>query len=234
MREILRSEWEPGQHFSVVAPTGYGKSLLTVRGLLPRFTHTVTLDVKGDDPELRRAGQKVPRFPTRLDLLKAELSDRNPEFRFRVHPGGLGTAARAAFDDVFRKAWAAGSKRRTAGSWLINIDETRIMADHLGMQKHLTTGWVLGRSKGITILAGTQAPRFVPSEFYDQVTWLAIGRFRDERTLKRLSEIGGTVGDNADLRDILPHLQRSRSRREFLILGPDDFAAITSWSPDGR
>ena len=234
MSKILRKSWEPGQHFSVVAPTGYGKSLLIVRGLLPRFTHTVTLDVKGDDPELARAGQRVPRFPTRLDIAKAELSDRNPHYRFRVHPGGLGTSAKAAFDDVFRKAWAQGSTRRAKGSWLINIDEARIMADHLGMEKHLTTGWVLGRSKGITMLAGTQAPRYVPSEFYDQVSWLAIGRFRDERTLKRLSEIGGTVGDNTDIREILPNLERSKTRREFLILGPDDFTAITSWEPSGR
>lgn len=232
----MRTKWEPGQHFSVVAPTGYGKSRLIVRGLLPRFTHTVTLDVKGDDPELttKAAGKRVPSFPTKFDLARARLSGDNPNMRFRVHPGDLGPRAKAAFDGVFRHAWAAGKARKAKGSWLLNVDEARIMADHLGMERHLTTGWVLGRSRGITMLAGTQAPRYVPSEFYDQVSWLAIGRFRDDRTLKRLAEIGGTVGDNADVRRILPTLERSKTRREFLLLGPDDLAVITSWEPTKR
>lgn len=230
VREHLRTSWRPGEHFSVVAPTGYGKSHLIVRGLLPRFTHVLTLDVKGDDPILKRyGGQRVRGFPTKLDLLRAELSDRNPERRYRIHPGGLGASAKRSFDDAFRGAWSAGAHRKTDGAWVLNIDEARIMSDHLGMKDHLTTGWVLGRGRGITMVAGTQAPRFVPSEFYDQASWLAIGRFRDKRILQRLGEIGGTVGDNVDLRSVLPTLERSKTRREFLILGPDDYSVITSW-----
>jgi hypothetical protein len=228
----LRREWSPGEHFSLVAPTGYGKSHMVMRGLIPRWTHVITLDVKGDDPIVRAgAGRRVKGFPTRLDLLREETME-HPSYRFRVFPGSLGPAARRSFDDVFRKAWAAGAKRKPGnGAWVLNVDEARILSDKLKMRDHLETMWIMGRSRGITMVASTQAPRWVPREFYDQASWIAIGRQRDEDVIRRLKEVGGTLGDSADVRKILPALERSDHRREFLIVGPDDFAAITSWEP---
>jgi hypothetical protein len=212
----------------VYAPTGHGKSLLTVRGLVPRWRYVVTFDVKGDDPELRRAGQHVRRFPTPLQLVRDELGERNPDHRYRLHPGGLGKRATSAFDDAFRQVWRLGGRRRSQGAWTVNVDEARIVSDNLGMKKHLQTLLILGRSKGITCIVGSQAARFLPSECYDQPRWHALGPWRDKRTVDRFAEIGG---DMDMLRTTLPTLQHTHSRREFLILGPEDYAVITSWSP---
>jgi hypothetical protein len=224
----LSREWEPGQHFGVYAPTGHGKSVLTVRGLVPRWRWVLTFDVKGDDPELRRAGRRVRRFPSPWELAKEELGGTNPEHRYRLHPGGMGPRAQSAFDDAFRQIWRLGARRRARGAWTINIDEARILSDNLEMKRHIQTVLVLGRSKGITTIVGSQAARYLPSEAYDQPRWFALGPWRDKRTIDRFAEIGG---DTDMIRATLPTLVHDRRRREFLILGPEDYAAITTWSP---
>lgn len=227
----LRKAWKPGDHFSVIAPTGYGKSHLVVKGLMRRWTHVITLDVKGDDPVVRAGcGDLIHHYPTQTDILKAELGESNPRYLFRVHSNSR-DQMRREFYDVFANAWSKGGRRKKAGSWVIHVDEARIISDKLKMRDHLEWLWIGGRSKGITMLASTQAPRWVPREFYDQATWIAIGRQRDEDVIRRLKEIGGAAGDGVDLRSVLPSLERSTNRREFLIVGPDDFVAITSWEP---
>ena len=227
MDRILRKEWKPGQHFGVYAPTGHGKSLLTTRGLLPRWRYVITFDVKGDDPELRdRAGKLVRSFPTRAKLARFELDEQNPDMRFRLNPGGMGASAIRAFDEAFREIWKLGATRKAQGAWTVNLDEARILADNMGMKKHLQTVLILGRSKGLTVISGSQAARYLPSECYDQPRWFAIGPFRDKRTVDRFAEIGGDIDM---IRGVLPSLAHTKARREFLFLGPEDFTAITSW-----
>lgn len=228
MATILRRTWEPGQHFGVYAPTGHGKTVLTVRGLLPRWTHTLTLDVKGDDHELDAAGKRIRSFPSRAQLRAAAIGkdDSNPDQRYVLNPGGMGERDRDAFLHALHETWVAAGKRRTKGSWTINLDEARILSDNMKMKDNLKTLLVLSRSKGITVISGSQAPRFLPTECYDQPRWFALGPFRDKRTVDRFGEIGG---DTDMIRAVLPSLEASKDRREFLFLGPENFAAITSW-----
>lgn len=221
----IRREWKPGDHASVTAPTGWGKSFLVANGLLPLWRYVLAVDVKGDDENLVKWAEKtISSYPSRLDLYR----DDGPT-RFRVRPGGLGEGARHNLDQMFRAVWRAGSRRKAAGSWTIYLDEARLISDQMKLKAHLTTLWVAGRSKGITVIGSTQAPRFVPSEYYDQPTWHYIGGFRDKRTLVRMSEIGG---DTDLIAEVVPSL--SRERHEFLILGPatkafpEGFSAVTS------
>jgi hypothetical protein len=67
----------------------------------------------------------------------------------------------------------------------------------------------------------TQAPRWVPSSFYDQPSFVWIGRINDEVAHKRLREIGGLK------RAHLPAIQNLK-KREFLVIGDGgDYTAIT-------
>lgn len=191
----------------------------------------LVLDVKGDDPELAKAGRRVRTFPNAWDRWKAENDGSNAEQRWRLHPGGLDASARRAFDGAFREVWRHAGRRKGPGAWTIYVDETRIMADNLKLAEHVKTLLILGRSKGITVVAGSQSPRFLPSEVYDQPTWHAIGPIRDQRTQLRLAEIGG---DTDMIRAVLPTLERSDRRREWLFLGPDEWSAIGSWEPPRR
>ena len=228
----LRRYWEPGQHFGVYAPTGHGKTVLTVRGLLPRWTHTVTFDVKGDDPELARSGKRVRTFPSRVQLKASALAREqgrgdNPAQRYRLNPGGMGERDRTAFTNALNEMWSLSRTRKTKGSWTVNLDEARILADNMGMRKDLQKLLVLGRSRGLTVISGSQAPRMLPSECYDQPRWFALGPFRDKRTVDRFGEIGG---DTDMIRAVLPSLDYTPRKREFLFLGPENYTAIASWS----
>lgn len=212
VRDHLKAEWEPGQHFSVLAPTGYGKSYLVTRGLLPLWSHTLILDAKGGDDTLARAGhERRKAYPSRFELW-TRAQDERP-VRYRIAPGGYSRSLRPAWHDVFANIWRAGNGRDA--SWTVYVDETRLMSDPkmLGMSGWLDALWISGRSRGITLVAGTQGPRWVPTSFYDQPRWLAIGQFRDKGTLRRIAEIGG---DTSMLMDEVPRL----GWHDFLFLGP--------------
>jgi len=211
VRDELRRTWRPGEHFSLIAPTGYGKSYLATRGLLPMWSHTLILDVKGDDDTLRDAGHKrVRTYPSRWDLLT---TGEGPA-RFRVAPGAYSGGQVKVFDDVFRQVWRSGPGNGDA-TWTMYADEARLLADpkFLGLGRHLDAVWISGRSKGITLVAGTQAPRWVPSSFYEQARYFAIGQIRDTRAVRRLAEIGG---DTDMLTAVIPDL----AWREWVFVGP--------------
>jgi len=178
--------------------------------------------VKGDDETLVSSGhRKVGRYPSTLQLF----ASGDDEQRWRIAPGGYGKRQRPVWDQVFREVWASG--RRGQATWVVYADETRLLADpaYLGLRDHLDALWISGRSRGITLVAGTQAPRWVPASMYEQPRYFAIGKIRDRRALDRLGQIGG---DMDMIRDVVPRL----AHHEWLFLGPE-WSAI-SILPGGR
>jgi hypothetical protein len=81
------------------------------------------------------------------------------------------------------------------GDWIIYFDEIQdiggIRQPNLGLGMHLDEIYRKGRSRHISVIAATQAPRHVPTSFYDQADFHWIGRLSDEDKQKRLREIGG-------------------------------------------
>jgi hypothetical protein len=111
------------------------------------------------------------------------------------------------------------------GQWTIFVDETRHLTDpkvpSLNLRSYVEQIWLRGRSRGVELVSMTQAPRWVPSSFYDQPSFVWIGRINDERAHQRLREIGGLKR---------PHLGviQQLQRREFLVIGDSgDYTAIT-------
>jgi hypothetical protein len=167
--------------------------------------------VKGDDSTLVESGhRKVRTYPSAFQLFGAG----DDAQRWRIAPGGYGKAQRPVWDHVFREVWRSG--RGKDATWVVYADETRLLADpaFLGLKDHLDALWISGRSRGITLVAGTQAPRWVPASMYEQPRYFAIGKIRDRRALDRLGQIGGDVDM---IRAIVPDL----AHHEWLFLGPD-------------
>jgi hypothetical protein len=205
--------WEPGDHVSVLARTKGGKSYLVCHGLLPMWDYTLTLDVKNDG-SVPVGGRRLKEYPS-----WRQLSTSGPH-HYRIAPPLA--KARSVFDDTFRQVWSAGRDDPAKGSWTLYVDELKILSDKLKLRDHLETMYIAGRSRGITMIGSTQAPRDVPSDVYDQATFFFFGPgMRDIRTLDRLGEISG---DRNRLREVVPNL--SFERHEFYVLGPD-FEAIT-------
>lgn len=199
--------WQPkfAPHHSIIGQNGSGKTHLLVHGLLPLCQHdnVAIFDNKGDDPVLAAAGGRTVRnLPGRL---RRTLDNDNPKDGwYRI----------VVYDDTGRAQEQVGNaldKIYSEGNWIVVLDETRAISDPrspgLGLQPLLDRMWLRGRSRGISVLAATQAPRWVPSSFYDQCQFVWTSRIRDQRAHQRIMEIGSMT------RDHIPVISGIRKRR---------------------
>ena len=218
----IAKKWKPDDspHHSVICLTGGGKSYLCTRGLLPMrgWRRVLILDVKGDDDTLDGIGRRVRQLP-RKDPWKKPWGEREANhlwYRLIVYDD----IAKAR--EQVRNALAHVYKQ---GDWTVFVDETRHLTDPrppaLNVRAYVEQLWLKGRSRRVEVVGATQAPRWMPSSFYDQPSFVWIGRINDERAHQRLREIGGLK------RDHLPVIQRLQ-KREFLVVGDSGgYTAIT-------
>lgn len=199
--------WQPqfAPHHSLIGQNGAGKSHLIVHGILPLCQHdnVAIFDSKGDDPVLMASGAKgVRKLPSRL---RRSLDNDNPrDGWYRI----------VIADDVGRAQEQVGmalDRIYSEGSWIVVFDETRAISDPrspgLGLQPLMDRMWLRGRSRNICVIAATQAPRWVPTSFYDQCQFVWSSRIRDERAHQRIMEIGSMT------RAHIPHIAAVRKRR---------------------
>jgi hypothetical protein len=183
-------------HVAIMAPTGGGKTVLALEGILPHFPNALILDTTGDpNPPMSNYGEP--------------LKKRGPiEGHRRLTVSSLTNESKAKIHKAMEKAFAQGDIA-------IYCDEVRQLADkrYFGMQPNLEYLWLFGRKRGVSVIGATQAPRFVPSALYDQSRMHFIFRIRDKRAQKRLSEISGDV-DTLDA--ITPNLEQY----EFAYVNP--------------
>jgi len=185
---------------------GAGKSYLIVHGLLPLCVDdkVLIIDNKGDDPVLNSAGARpVKQIPRQYRRVATE--DQKPKsgwYRLVVseHREKAIDQVGRALDQVYKE-----------GEWVVVIDETRALSDPrspgLGLQPELDRLWLRGRSRRIPVIASTQAPRWVPSSFYDQCQFVWCSRIRDDKAHLRIQEIGSMT------RAYIPHIANIRKRR---------------------
>lgn len=216
----IYKQWRPknAPHHSIISLTGGGKSYLYTRGLLPMrgWRRCLILDGKGDDDTLEGVGKRVRQIPNDDPWMRNRNKPDSLWYRLIIHDD----YSRAR--DQVRDALAHCYKQ---GNWTIFVDETRQLTDprapSYNLRSYVEQLWLRGRSRGVEVVGATQAPRWMPSSFYDQPSFVWIGRINDERAHQRLREIGGLR------RDHLGVIQRLQ-KREFLVVGNGgDYTAIT-------
>lgn len=199
--------WKPqfAPHHSIVGQNGSGKTHLIVHGLLPLCSDddVCIIDNKGDDPVLAASGARpVKSLPTRFR--RALTNDRPKDGWYRLM---------VSDDPLKGKVQVAKALQQIydEGNWIVVLDETRAISDPrspgLGLQPYLDRLWLRGRSRNISLIASTQAPRWVPSSFYDQCQFVWCSRIRDERAHQRVMEIGSMT------RQHIPIISGIRKRR---------------------
>ncbi len=220
----LDVKWVPKEapHHSVIGLTGSGKSYLVTRGLMPMIAYdrALIIDVKGDDPTLAGYGKVVKTFPHSLVTRSVERKKKRVVgdnwYRLKV------SGNRAEGREQVRKALANAYKE---GRWFVIVDETRYLTDprdpSLGVRSFVEQLWMRGRSKEVSLVAMTQSPKWVPSSFYDQPSFVWIGRVNDEDAQKRLREVGGLSKQH------LPVIASLKKREFLLVAEGGDFQAIT-------
>lgn len=202
--QFWKAEFAP--HHSIMGQNGAGKSYLIVNGLLPMCVDdkVLIIDNKGDDPVLNSSGAKpVRKLPS--NLRRVTFDDSKPKsgwFRLVVYDET--TRAQDQVGEALQQVYKEGE-------WVVVIDETRAVSDPrspgLGLQPELDRLWLRGRSRRIPVIASTQAPRWVPSSFYDQCQFVWCSRIRDDRAHQRIMEIGSMT------RAHIPHIASVRKRR---------------------
>jgi hypothetical protein len=199
--------WKPefAPHHSIFGQNGSGKSYMIVNGLLPLCTrdNVIIFDSKGDDPVLASAGARPVRaFPSKM---RRTLDNDRPKD---------GWLRLVIYDEIARAQDQVGNALEQLykeGNWVVVLDETRAISDPrspgLGLQPLLDRMWLRGRSRHISVIAATQAPRWVPTSFYDQCQFAWSSRIRDNRAHERIMEIGSMT------RAHIPHIASIRKRR---------------------
>jgi hypothetical protein len=195
VHKYVNQQWDPenSPHHSIIGLTGSGKSFLAVNGILKPMCpmdRVLIVDVKKDDKLVSSIGQPVTEIPKKTwQTRKREPFDS--WFRLTVHDQFRTDGRAKARGQVFR----ALERIYHEGNWVIYFDEVQdiggIRQPNLGLGMHLDELYRKGRSRHISVLATTQAPRHVPTSFYDQASFAWIGRLSDEDKQKRLREIGG-------------------------------------------
>lgn len=217
-KAVLRrvdEKWKPqfAPHHSIIGQNGAGKTHLIVHGIMPLCLrdNLIIFDSKGDDPVLSQTGAKpVRHIPSKYRRVLDDDRDKNGWFRLVI------------YDDVERARDQVGQaldRVYSEGSWIVVLDETRAISDPrspgLGLQPLLDRLWLRGRSRNISVVAATQAPRWVPTSFYDQCQFVWCSRVRDERAHQRIQEIGSMT------RAHIPHIAQIRKRR-WLYMDDED------------
>jgi hypothetical protein len=189
IQEELTADLTHGNHFSVIAPTGGGKTTLVTKGLIPMFDEiadVLLIDSTGD-PKLAKYGKPYRKV------------------------GGIKGIRRLSTTDVSlassEKVRQALEKAHKQGNTVTIFDEVRHITDkrYLGLQANAEYMWLFSRKRKNLIGGLTQAPRYVPSAFYDQSKLHFIFKIRDRRAMLRLAEIGG---DYDTLKEVCPQLQK--------------------------
>lgn len=186
--------WDPenNPHHSIIGLTGSGKSYLAVNGLLKPmcpYDRVMIFDSKGDDPLVSSLGKEI----TALPHAKWKVSGKRTMFDqwYRINVPGEPEKREHARNMVR----TALSQMYAEGNWVIFFDEIRDITDPrapgLGLLPQVDVIYRKGRSRRVSLVACTQAPRYVPTSFYDQASFAWIGRIRDELRQKRLLEVGG-------------------------------------------
>jgi hypothetical protein len=213
VQKMIDVMWDPenSPHQSVIGLTGSGKSFLCIEGMLKplcKWDRVLIIDCKRNDKLVSSIGRPCTEIPPKSWARTRKREPYDSWHRLIVHDQfDRREAAKLQVYKALKRCY-------NEGNWIIYVDEAQDLAGtrlpNLGLGMHLDEVYRKGRSRGISILAGTQAPRHVATSFYDQCSFAWIGRLADEDKQKRLREIGGMP------KEALPAIT-SLKKREWLL-----------------
>jgi hypothetical protein len=224
-REVFLTEvwdYQPGEHVTVLAPSGGGKTQLASELLEVTMSPecpAVILVMKPRDATVVKYAAKnklrtVRDWPPVKDRMVARV--------FREKPRGYVLWPKETGDpdidderhtEIFRRAIREQYRR---GDTIIFADETYSLENEMGLKTDLNRVWTKGRSMGTGLWAASQRPRYISLWAY-QSHHLFIAKDPDESSKKRLAEIGGGIDPDVVLATI-----DKLERYEFIYINRDE------------
>ena len=180
------TEWNPGQHVALIAPTGQGKTTVLV-SLLSRRNFVLALDPKGGDSTLAKTGYgRLGTWPPPSRDYDA-MAEGKP-VRYLIGPKVRTRADRVTLKDVQTRALQGAFDD---GGWTVAIDELQVAADKMGHSDDIETMLISARDKRLSVVSLFQRPANVPRAAYEMASWIFLGLTLDVDTVNRLAEIVG-------------------------------------------
>jgi hypothetical protein len=199
--EFIEEVWDyaPGEHVTILAPSGGGKTQLAYQLL----GETATSDLQATMFVIKPRDATVDRFakenqfkilrdwpPSRIKTFGQE---KPPGYvLWPRHSGDLHTD-RARQREIFRRAV---NDLYLKGNSITFTDEVTEFEKGMLLKEELERDWRMGRSMGAGLWAASQRPAYV-SRYAYSAHHLFLGNDPDVDTQKRYGEIGGGIG--ADL-----------------------------------
>lgn len=219
---VNKMHWAPGQHVTLIGPTGVGKTELMVDLLglsrkwviyfsTKRIDSTADRLKKAGFREVRTAAEINPEIATKYILAPAwdrKISDKELD---RRHADQFTAALKLAF-------WQTG--------WTVAIDELEYINRDLGIEAPVNRLLRQGRSQNNSMILGTQRPRHVTLHAYEQASHLFLWRQSDMGNVMRAAELAGI--NRETVLEVMPTL----SKHDVLYVNTDTgltFITNTRW-----
>lgn len=185
----LREEWQPGEHWTLLGPTGTGKTHAALT-LASMCRYVLVVATKRQDPLIDelRASHKLVR-----DLKSEVLWTQTGEPLHRKLVFWPHAPAKATAQE--RVVWQAREIRKAldwadrTGGWCVVIDELMWASRNLGLEKELESLYFQARTQGVSVIGAAQRPRQVPLLALNQSTYLLIWQTSDKQDIERLREL---------------------------------------------
>lgn len=191
-KDDFRTAWKPGQHVSLIAPTGAGKTTFA-EGLMSLRRYVVVLDVKGNDSTLDRFGfPRLRTWPGAKTMTRQVIQNDTDHLPSRYILGNANRTESDAknlasmIDRFLDDAWEMGG-------WTVYADELMLLTDRRMMKLGAKVDRMLvsARDRGISFVSSFQSPTWVTPMAGKQSSWVAISYTRDVDVVNRLAEILG-------------------------------------------
>lgn len=219
--------WKPGEHVSLIAPTGAGKTTFA-SGLLGLRRYVLVLDAKGGDSTLEGLGfprlAKWPGVKSMTQTVTKNDEDNVPS-RYVV-----GNKSRTAADQAVlsRTLKQVLDDSYSMGGWTVYADELMILTDNrqFNLRTEVDRLLIAARDLGVSFVSSFQAPTWVTPMAGKQSTWVAVSYTRDTDVVNRLAEILGRP--KSEIRGAI----RGLDRYCWILVGRDPREPLRITIPD--
>lgn len=189
----FRSAWTPGQHITMVAPTGEGKTTLGY-GLMAMRRYVVALDIKGGDETLAAFGyRRIPVWPGKRKFIRMVREDERQHRPSRYVVGLPVIDSREAKVKQHRSIAACLNDLYELGRVTLYNDELQVTCDQrmMNLSGAYANILVAARSRRLSAVQSAQGDSWIIGEAKTQPSWLAIGHTMNRTMQTDLAKLTG-------------------------------------------